>query len=272
MDTIGLIPAAGKGSRLYPFRYPKELFPIGFGLGPRDSEVRPRAVCEYALDGLSEAGVRRAYVIVSDHKCEVLRFLSDGRDFGVELAYLHQREVVGLPSALDCATSWVKDQVSVLVLPDTVVEPRTAVRDLLHFREERGADVALGLFPTDHPEDLCPVEHDANFRVTALYDKTPGCMIRNTWGIVAWSPAFTAVLHDFVNDQGKLPRTRELPLSEVFAHALASGLRVMALPISGGRFWDIGKNSSLIRVRRELEKLDDLPVGPPEARGAALTH
>jgi glucose-1-phosphate thymidylyltransferase len=268
MDAIGLIPAAGKGNRLHPFRYPKELFPIGYAAGSPDSDIRLKVVCEYALDGLAEAGVRRAYVIISDNKCEVLRFLSDGKEYGVELAYLHQREVVGLPTALDCATMWVRGQISALVLPDTIVEPRTAVRDLLLFREESEAEVVLGLFPTNHPEDLCPVEYDEGLRVIALHDKVRGCSIPNTWGLAVWTPAFMSLLHEVLRTG--LPAGRELSLSEVFAHAMASGLRVMALPISGGRFWDIGKNSSLINARCEFERLDQLPVDLVEA--PALTH
>ena len=32
MDFVGLIPAAGRATRLAPFRYPKELLPIGYEL------------------------------------------------------------------------------------------------------------------------------------------------------------------------------------------------------------------------------------------------
>jgi glucose-1-phosphate thymidylyltransferase len=256
MNAVGIIPAAGNGSRLRPFRYPKELLPLGYEPStlPGGDGLRIKVVCEYALDSLVEAGVEQAYVVVSDHKCEILRFLSDGREYDIRLAYLHQNEVTGLPFAIDCAYGWIGDRTAVLVLPDAIVEPRDAVRQLLKVRQERGADVVLGVFPTDRPQDLCPVRYDDQQRVLALYDKDRfgAGGLRNTWGMAVWGPSFGEFLHRFLA-QAKPLAGRELTLAEVLSAAIDAGMDIRALPLRGGRFWDIGKSSSLIQARMELE-------------------
>lgn len=258
-EAIGLVPAAGQGSRLRPFRYPKELFPLGYAPHSGGEPFRLKVVCEYAFECLVAAGVRRALVVISDPKVEILRFLSEGREVGVDLAYLHQRDVVGLPAAIDCAYPWVGDRESLLVLPDTVVEPPEVAAELLDFLRARQADVALAVFPTDHPGDLCPVETDAFGRVRALHDKQAPPGLENTWGLAAWTPRFATYLHELLRRPGA-PSDRELPLAEVFSAALAEGLEVVALPLARARFWDIGKNSSLLRARQQFEtpRLDAL--------------
>jgi glucose-1-phosphate thymidylyltransferase len=266
-DTVGLIPAAGHGSRLRPFRYPKELLPLGYAASalPGGEGLRIKVVCEYALDNLVEAGVEQAYVVISDNKCEIIRFLSDGRDYGIRLSYLHQSEVIGLPYAIDCAYGWIGDRATALVLPDAIVEPRDAVRQLLDFRRQRGAEVVLGVFPTERPQDLCPVRTDDRQRVLALYDKDrSGAGLRNTWGMAVWGPSFGEFLHSFLA-RATAPAGRELTLAEVLTAAVAEGMDILALPVEGGKFWDIGKSSSLIQARLELEAtkhgLAELPLG-----------
>jgi len=254
VKPVGIIPAAGRGTRLLPFRYPKELFPIAYDdPSSQNGDVQLRIVCQDALDSLSVAGIAEAYVIISDQKFEVMRFLSNGQEFGVHLAYLHQREINGLPFAIDCAYNWVKERNCVLLLPDTLLEPRDAVRRAIVFLEEKEADVVLGVFPTDHPEDLCPVDFDTSGRVRSLHDKDASKGIMNTWGFVVWNPTFTAHLHGFVNDVVN-PPGRELTLADVITTALETRLSVFAFPIDGGKFMDIGKSSSLIEARQILEE------------------
>ena len=75
---VGIVPAAGKGSRLAPFPCPKELFPVGY----QDFEVngvhqkRPKVVSQYLIENIIDAGAGRILFIVGDGKIgysEILR-------------------------------------------------------------------------------------------------------------------------------------------------------------------------------------------------------
>ena len=253
--AVGIIPAAGRGTRLRPFRYPKELFPIGYihNSGKKD-DFQLKVVCQYVIDCLIEASIHQAYVVMSDHKFEVVRFLSDGQEYGINLAYLYQREIDGLPFAVDCAYSWLTDEVSVLVLPDTILEPADSVCQALNYFYETESDLLLGVFPTAHPEDLCAVEFDSKGRVIKLFDKDSTHKIMNTWGMAVWSMRFTEFLHQYLTNVGA-QNNREMSLSDIFSAALQAGMKVLAFPVAKGKFWDIGKNSSLVKARREFERL-----------------
>lgn len=263
MNVIGIIPAAGQGSRLQPFRYPKELFPIGYmpEACSAGETFRLRVVCEYSLECLVSAKVSQAYVVISDQKYEIVRFFSDGKEHKIHLAYLHQRNVNGLPQAIDCAYPWARSAISALVLPDTIVEPSDSVSQILDSLQGSAADVVLGVYPTDHPEDLCPVQYDDDLRVVSLHDKCARGKLLNTWGTAAWKPPFAEFLHDYVT-RVTAPMGRELTLAEILTAALKQGIRVDAAPFSEGKFWDIGKNSSLVKARQEFDKLNSITSTP----------
>ena len=63
---MGIMPAAGRGSRLWPYRYPKELFPVALVPEEGGGGVRPWPVCMYSLEAMKQAGVERCVVVVSD--------------------------------------------------------------------------------------------------------------------------------------------------------------------------------------------------------------
>lgn len=81
---VGIIPAAGKGTRLAPFPCPKELFPVGY----QDYEVkgrierRPRVVSQYLFEELVLAGAQQIFIVPGEGKHDIARYYGDGRRFG----------------------------------------------------------------------------------------------------------------------------------------------------------------------------------------------
>lgn len=250
-DVVGLIPAAGRGLRLRPFRAAKELLPAGMTTDAAGGGPRLKLVCEYSLDALRTAGIKRALTVIAEHKLDVFRTLGDGRAHGLELAYLNQENAAGLPAAIDCAFPWIEGRQAALMLPDTVIEPAQCCGLALDELKRTGADVVLGVFPTDTPEDLCPVELDAAGRVTALHDKVIGVEVMNSWGLAVWQPRFSAFLH-YALPALTPQKPRELTLAEVLRAALQASFDIRGLPIEGGRFRDLGTPEALRRLAPEL--------------------
>src|ERR1039457_2041434 len=124
---VGVLPAAGRGSRLAPLRYPKELLPIIYEpAGGDGAGVRARAVAEYALAAIASADADRVLLVVAPWKLDVLNYFGDGRHVGLEIGYLYQEEARGLPYALDPARSWTRGDHVIFAMPDTI--PRRGPR------------------------------------------------------------------------------------------------------------------------------------------------
>lgn len=253
MATVrfGIVPAAGRGARLAPYRAPKELIQVGYRTV--DGRPLPKAAVEHVLHAMCAGGVAEALVVLSPEKSEVFRYLGSGRHLGLDLAYLCQEEAHGLPHALDLATPFVAGRTVCMGLPDTICAPQDCFAQLLDFHEARRADLSLGVFPTDQPQALAPVIIDpGSQRVLAIVDKPEHPPVSNTWGIAAWSPAFTELLHEFVATALRSPGP-ELLLTDVFVAAVAAGLRVHALTFESGEYYDIGTSAGVVRARQWLE-------------------
>jgi dTDP-glucose pyrophosphorylase len=88
---LGVILAAGKGTRLQPFseRYPKPILPI---LG--------KPLLQYQVECLRDLGVRRVIIVIGHLGFEIVRALGDGRQLGVELEYVEQGRTLGIAHAV----------------------------------------------------------------------------------------------------------------------------------------------------------------------------
>ncbi|MDQ3033764.1 MAG: sugar phosphate nucleotidyltransferase [Myxococcota bacterium] len=104
--VLGVILAAGKGTRLMPFsvRHPKPLLPV---LG--------RPLIEYQLEALRELGVRRVIVVIGHLGAEIVQALGDGSRFGLAIEYVEQEATLGIAHALARVEPLVDRPVMVLL-------------------------------------------------------------------------------------------------------------------------------------------------------------
>ena len=269
--AIGVVPAAGAGSRLWPFRATKELIQVGYGTvrdgGP--GRLVPRTAIDHVLAALRRGGVDDVLVVLSPAKWEVFRYLGTGREIGLNLAYLCQEQPRGMPGAIDLAHPFLRDRTVCMGMADTIVGPTDCFARLRAFHDEHRADLSLGVFPTDQPHMLAPVVLSTRGgRVRQIVDKPEDPPAANTWGIAVWSARFTELLHDMVAT-AEPASDAELLLSDAFSRAVRSGLRVFGLPFDEGSYHDIGTSAGLIRARALLEPRPSAEQDPRSSQSGA---
>src|SRR5689334_799474 len=71
-DMWGIIPAAGKGSRIQPLAFSKELLPLSAHF--EDGKRRPRAVSDYLMERLVIGGATRLCCVISPAKSDILEY------------------------------------------------------------------------------------------------------------------------------------------------------------------------------------------------------
>ncbi len=103
-SAIGLIPAAGEGSRISPLPGSKELYPIGFRVAT-DGSLRPKVVCHYLLESMHIAGIRKAYLLLRSGKWDIPAYLGGGSLVDMNLGYLIVDSLFGVPYTLDRASN-----------------------------------------------------------------------------------------------------------------------------------------------------------------------
>lgn len=169
----GIVPAAGRGSRIQPLAFSKELLPVGSR--EDDGTDRPCAVSEYLLERLILGGADKICFVISPGKSDILEYFGD--HYGsAQLAYVVQPEPSGLCDAVFRAGTVVgKDEDVVVGLPDTVWFPKAALQALPN------ADLSFLLFPVEHPELFDAVMLDGD-QVRQIQVKQPDAASKWIWG------------------------------------------------------------------------------------------
>ncbi len=172
--TWGIIPAAGRGTRIQPLAFSKELLPVGSRMS--GGIERPCAVSEYLLDRMLLAGADRLCFVIAAGKTDIMQYF--GAEYGrAPIAYVLQPQPAGLCDAVFRAGPVVARDERVLVgLPDTIWYPEHALDEL------PGDRLAFLLFPVDHPEYFDAVVLDAQGAVAEVQVKQPEAASSWIWG------------------------------------------------------------------------------------------
>jgi glucose-1-phosphate thymidylyltransferase len=170
----GIIPAAGAGSRIQPLAFSKELLPAGCWL---DGETeRPRAVSEYIIERMLQAGATKICFVISPGKSDILAYYGGGIG-GADFAYVVQPQPAGLCDALFRALPLIAPEEDVLVgLPDTIWFPENGLCAL------PGGCLSFLLFPVQRPEFFDAVVTDDTGRVLEIQVKRQGAGSNWIWG------------------------------------------------------------------------------------------
>ena len=247
-SIVGLVPAAGRATRIRPLPCSKEILPVGL---MSHQPGQPRAVCEFILEAIRDAGAERAYLVLRDGKWDIPAYLGDGHALGLPLGYLLMRQPHGVPYTLNQAHPFVGDATVLLGFPDIVFKAEAPVFPrLLHTLDATGAAVALGLFPTERPEKGDMVDTDAEGRVRDIVIKSETTPLRQGWVVAAWTPVFTDFLRHYVREHDAQRAARngtpdETHVGHALLAALDAGHDVRGVPIPDGRYIDIGTPDQL---------------------------
>ena len=249
----GIVPAAGRGSRIQPLAFSKELLPVGSRID--GGEERPCAVSEYLLERMIEAGADKICFVIAPGKSDILEYY--GSDYGgAAAAYVVQPQPAGLCDAIFRALPLIGTDEPVLVgLPDTVWFPKDGFADL----PEDG--LSFLLFPVDHPEFFDAVVLDGQGAVREIQVKQADAQTRWIWGAFKMTGTELRQLHALWLRRGR----RDEYIGTLVNAWLAEGGRAVGVK-SGLSYVDVG---TLHGYRAAIGLLGDAASGADAGAAAA---
>ncbi|MFL5043072.1 MAG: nucleotidyltransferase family protein [Xanthobacteraceae bacterium] len=252
----GIVPAAGRGSRIQPLAFSKELLPVGSRL---DHGVeRPCAVSEYLVNRLILGGADKICFVISPGKSDIMEYFG-GQYGATSIAYVVQPRPAGLCDAIFCANALISRQEAVLVgLPDTVWFPEGALAEL--------PDDILSflLFPVERPEFFDAVVLDQNERVLEIQVKQANAASNWIWG------AFKMPGHVFaeLRDLWRAPERGDEYIGTLVNAYLARGGRACGIK-AGRAYVDVGTLHGYRAAISLLAEAGATPQTGTRARAAA---
>ena len=253
-EVVGLIPAAGQATRIGPLPCSKELYPVGFETEHHGQEaIRPKVVCQYLLEKMRLAGIKKAFIILRDGKWDIPSYLGDGSSLDMHLGYLMMGLPFGVPYTLDQAYPFVQDAIVALGYPDTLFGPDDAFVQLLEQQAASDDDLVLGIFPADRPQKVDMVDIGDDGQIRQIVIKPRKTHLRYKWAIAVWTPVFTHFMHEYLAKIERPEGTRsEVRIGRIIQAAIDSNLRVRGVHVSDDPLLDIGTADDLLRAVRRF--------------------
>jgi dTDP-glucose pyrophosphorylase len=191
----GIVPAAGRGTRIQPLAFSKELLPVG----TRQDGIteRPRAVTEHLLERMLIGRVNRICFVISPEKTDIIRYFG-ARMADAPICYVVQQNPCGLCDALFSALPFVHPEDEICVgLPDTVWFPMEG------FQLLPDGGFSFLLFPVARPElfDAVVTDHRGNVEEIQVKRQKPSS--EWVWGAFKLTGAHFARLHQLWLERGR---------------------------------------------------------------------
>jgi glucose-1-phosphate thymidylyltransferase len=259
---IGLIPTAGQAKRLSPLPFSKEVYPLGFTGTEASQTQRPKVVCEYLLEAMRCAEIRRAFLILRSGKWDIPAYLGDGEGLGMHLGYLIMGLPYGVPFTLNQAYPFIRDAHIALGFPDILFSPRDAFCHLQATQAATQADVVLGVVPAQPKQVGGMVAMDAAGTITEVIEKPAHTDLTHSWFNAVWAPTFSEFLHQYLQAWNhEHPPEAEIPMGNVIHAAIGAGLKVKAHVFAQGSYLDIGIPANLmVALGHQLQAITDYSI------------
>ena len=246
---MGLIPAAGRGSRLGELPYSKELLPLSNTVPT--SRAAPYSVAiDNALDTMASAGISETCIVIAPDKLDIPAHTGDGKRYGQRISYVIVEDSRNVPSSLDSACFIATGREVALLFPDIVFEPRAALQEIKEQRRRDDADMTLALVPATSGEKIDIVTVSDTARVKRIVPKPGRDYSGWTWVAAIWNAEFTNFLHEVLQSDQDNPGVkpdRELYVADIINASLDAGLKITSRAFQDGNSIDLGTPEDLAR-------------------------
>ena len=230
-----VITAGGRGTRLRPLTHTKNkhLIPIA-----------NKAILEYAIDAVTDAGIREIGIVVATENGEEVRsWFGDGSDRGLSIEYIWQEEPLGLAHVVRISQDFVGSDPFVFYLGDNIVVG--GIRRFVEAFEESGADCYLTLASVRDPERFGVPEFDDEGKIVRVVEK-PEAPLSNY--AVSGIYFYNSSIFEAVNAIEPSARG-ELEISDAHDWLLRNDFKVSHGEITG--WWkDTGQPGDLLEANR----------------------
>ena len=228
-----LILAAGEGTRLRPLttNIPKPLL-----------TVAGRPYLAHLVQALRDAGIKEQVILVGWKANRVKEFFGDGKQMGVELSYLEQKERLGTANAIGVAEG-LMDGDFVCVNGDVVMAPEAVAEMVSEFQRDRRP--FMGVVEVPEPQRFGVVQHD-NGKLVKIIEKPanpPSKLINGGFF------GLTDEVFDHIRNTGRSPRG-EYEFTDTL-NMMAAQTEVAVRKING-EWMDVGYPWELLRANEYL--------------------
>lgn len=228
LPLSAVIMAGGSGNRLRPLTedLPKPMLPVG-----------DRPLMEIIIGQLRDAGIKHVHVTTYHNGDKITDYFGDGKDFGINIAYVAEDRPLGTAGALGLMEP---PQETILVINGDILT-QVDFRSMLAFHHEQHADLTVAVRPYEVQVPYGVVESEGT-SVRCLTEKPRLTFLVNA-GIYLLEPTV----------QRFIPKGECIDMTDLIQSLLAASRPVVAFPIH--EYWlDIGQHSDYMQAQEHIKE------------------
>jgi glucose-1-phosphate thymidylyltransferase len=248
-DFVGIIPAAGKATRLPGLQASKEVIPVCALGTTKPSHDLARPACLHLMEAMLRAGICRQVMVLGTGKWDIPTELASVEAGAPRCAYVVITNSPGVPWTIDAAYSLIRGSNVAMGFPDILTtQPDLFIR-LCDQLATTDLDVVLAVFPTDQGHNGDVVSLTSEGLVSQIIPKPRDVGAARVWIAAVWRPSFSEYLHEYLlRANVSVGHGHELYIGDILNSSIGK-LRVGAIDFPLTRFLDIGTPANLDLVR-----------------------
>lgn len=220
-NMTGVILAAGKGTRIYPFssNFPKPLLPI-----------LNTPLIEYQIDTLVNSGINDIIIVIGHLGFEITKLVGDGSRYSARISYVDQRETLGIAHAVGKLEEFISNPF-ILVLGDIYFLPND-LSPMVSVLAKEKAHAVLATKIEQDPESIrrnfSVISKDETNIVTRVIEK-PRYVVNNIKGCGIY--LFDLPIFDAIRRTPRTAMRDEYEITDSIQILIDDGYRVVHLPM-----------------------------------------
>ncbi len=232
-----VVLAAGEGARLQPITLtrPKPLIKVG-----------GKPILEYCLKAIQSCRINEILMVVHFMGDAIRDHFGEGEDFGLEIEYVEQKEVLGTGNAVGAIEPYVVDDF-LLVYGDLLFTAE-AVKKVIGLHEKKKAAVTMAVVPVENPENYGILELGEEGDVKRIIEK-PSQENATTNLANAGIYIFSKEIFGKIKETSASSRG-EWEITDAISLLLKEGKQVSAAEVSKEDWFDVGKPWDLLEANR----------------------
>jgi len=155
-----VIMAGGKGTRLKEITKDEIPKPM--------AKILDKPILEYQIEVLRENNVLELIIVIGHLGNKIKKYFKDGRDFGVNITYIEEKEPLGTAGAFYYLKEYIKEDF-ILLFGDLIFD--IYLKRMIEFHEKKASFATLFVHPNSHPYDSDIVLLDEDNKIVGFDSK-----------------------------------------------------------------------------------------------------
>lgn len=161
---IGIIPAAGSGTRLGYLSHilPKTLFPL-----------YDRPILHHVLEHMQSLGIEDVYVIVHIYEEKIIQYCKQIQGLNLRIHFIHQKTLSGTGAAIQLAEKYVNNEPFLVIYGDdfTVSESIPLLFERFYSTSSVVAEAVIKETNSKILQNTCSVKLDQKGKISSILEK-----------------------------------------------------------------------------------------------------